>query len=105
MGFYGDEGCKLPGPRILHYSTNSLILQVWRMIQGFRGLQGLRLGAEGLGRVIGCRGCSACIGQAPFWRQSLPESCCSSSVLKGSWDLVTEVINKVAVVILTYNPN
>ena len=25
-------------------------------------------------------------------------------VLKGSWDLVTRVINKVAIVIVTYNP-
>ena len=27
------------------------------------------------------------------------------NVLKGSWDLVTEVISKVAIVIITYNPN
>ena len=26
-------------------------------------------------------------------------------VLKGSWDLVTEDINKVNIVIITYNPN
>ena len=27
------------------------------------------------------------------------------SLLKGSWDLVTRVINKVPILIITYNPN
>ena len=27
------------------------------------------------------------------------------SSLKGSWDLVTRVINKVTILIITYNPN
>ena len=26
-------------------------------------------------------------------------------LLKGSWDLVTRVINKVTILIITYNPN
>ena len=28
-----------------------------------------------------------------------------SSLLKGSWDLVTGAINEVTILILTYNPN
>ena len=28
-----------------------------------------------------------------------------SGVLKGSWDLVTRIINKVTILISTYNPN
>ena len=30
---------------------------------------------------------------------------CDGVLLKGSWDLVTRVTNKVTILIITYNPN
>ena len=86
--------------RVQYHVNKMPYVTVWYM-DGVR-----RISAESLATNYVCSNMSS--GGSSFRFAGQFMSACSewklASLLKGSWDLVTRVINKVAILIITYNP-